>query len=264
MSKRMLPVVGLAIAAIACSGRTLIGTVTDGPPPNGNDDGGPGLVDGGDDGVAHSGGTCAPPRDPNDRAFTFPAGVAGTWTGTYQPPVGAVRDVPIKLILDQAADGSDQIHVVFGTNPPPAPATSATQDYLPDWVPQKIYDGFPYLAHQVSWNGLEVRFVLAYTEPWDSWCRMQQSYDQAPGVPGLYLCIPNVAWMGDGNDVCTSTTSPRIVLPCHQVEACAAYNCQCDVCGCAGSAVGSNQIITATFAGDTATITGGHLTRVTN
>jgi hypothetical protein len=255
MTTRTLLIVGLAAAAAACSGQTLVGTVPDGAPPS--DDGGAGLP--------HSGGTCTPPRDPNDRTFTFPAGVAGTWPGTYQPALGPVRDVPIKLILDQAADGSDQIHLVYGTNPPPAPATSAT-DYLPGWYDEKIYDGFAYLAHQVLWNGLEVRFALSYFEPWDSWCKLQTSYLQEGLESVTYACIPNYAWDGDSEgDQCTSRSTPPIVLPCQQVQYCASPVCKCDACGCAGSAQASSvQIMSVTFSGDTATIPGGHVTRVAN
>ena len=71
---------------------------------------------------------------PGDQPFTFPTGVDGVWTGFVQGGTSGLNSDAIKLVLDQAADGTSQIHVIYGTGAPPPPATSATELYPPGWA----------------------------------------------------------------------------------------------------------------------------------
>ena len=99
----------LGLASLGCGARTLIGEGSDGSL---------GSVIG-----AGGSGTCTPPQDPNDQAFSPPTPVVGTWTGYFQGSNLPVSADAIKLTIDQASDGTNQIHIVFGSTPPPAPAT---------------------------------------------------------------------------------------------------------------------------------------------
>src|SRR5262249_54645261 len=133
-------VVGLGLGFVACGASTMIGEV----PPS------PVFSTFG----AGGSGTCAPPMDPNDRPFTPPASVSGTWTGYFEGTNLAVGDDAIKLTIDQATEGSNQIHVVFGSKALPPPPTIATDLYPADpppsgMLPHYFLSGFPYPAHEV-------------------------------------------------------------------------------------------------------------------
>ena len=77
-------------------------------------------------------------------------------------PVGADA---IKLTIDQASDGINQIHIVYGSTPAPAPATRARLTYhQPDnpWTSSRNYlDGCRFPAHEVQWFGRIIKFLIS-------------------------------------------------------------------------------------------------------
>src|SRR5436190_15032221 len=155
MTNRTLTLgIGLfGLVALGCNARTMIGDLPDGST----------SFSGSTLGAGGSG-TCLPLHDEKDQPFTPPAGVSGTWSGYFQGTNLPVGQDAIKLTIDQAADGSNQIHVVFGTNPPPPPATVAT-DLYPNTDPTSpqptFIEGFSYPGHEVQWIGQRLKFGVA-------------------------------------------------------------------------------------------------------
>jgi hypothetical protein len=268
----------LGLVSLGCNASTMIGEVPDGSSITNS------VIGAGGSGM------CTPPRDPNDHAFTAPAAVVGTWTGYFQGSILPVGADAIKLTIDQASDGSSQIQVVLGSNPPPPAATVATDLYPPalangpaepNWYNLHYIEGVTYPAHEVQWFGQRIKFVIAGGEGWDSWCQLQQSFASTQnGVP-YYYCVPGGGAGGsrtgaDGGLECYATldshgtTTP---VDCDQVALCGAGNigpCQCDECGCSKS-MSSTSLFDITFDGDVATGTGSpggngylRLTRATN
>ena len=103
-------------------------------------------------GGANSGGMCTPVVHPTiSRSPSRPPSPA---SGPDSPGrhLGLNADA-IKLTLDQAADGTNQIHVVYGSAAPPPPATVATEPYPPGWdhdawsALKRLFEGFSYLGH---------------------------------------------------------------------------------------------------------------------
>jgi hypothetical protein len=270
--------VALSLAALGCGARTLIGEVDGGP----SDDAGVGSVDAHGDaatpdlGGANSGGTCTPVQHLGDQPFTFPPGVAGVWTGFVQGGTSGLNSDAIKLVLDQAADGSSQIHVIYGAAAPPPPATSATELYPPGWAYMQIatmtlFEGFPYLAHNVRWQQFgqqwRLTFSIAPFQGWESWCKLQTSYpvDQQ----GHYSCVPGSAIQyenaGQADERCVVIDAPGgpAQVPCAQAHLCDSTHCTCDACGCAESAYGSG-VADLLFDGDAASGGNVHLMRAAN
>src|SRR5512144_1546068 len=104
MTNRLLTPIGLlALTSMACNASTMIGDVT---PPDGS---APSIA-----AVGTMGHTCVPPQFPGDQPFTFPDGLEGVWTGYVQGGVIGLGSDAVKLTLDHAADGTSQIHVVYG------------------------------------------------------------------------------------------------------------------------------------------------------
>jgi hypothetical protein len=237
----------LALGALACDAMTLVGTVPDAGIANGY------RQDGG--------GTCTPPTYANDEPFTLPAGVAGSWTGYYQgcpSPTGS-SDV-IKMTLVESAGGSGQIDLVFGTNPPPPPATDATDYYPPGFTFGNslfnTFEGVSYRAHSVTWQDHRLKFLLAAYQVWDGWCQLQSSYRVAGALDG-YACTRGTggSWnnVGQPNEECIASDGFRMTpVPCAQFFLCGRNTCTCDMCGCAGSTTYTDQF-DLTFDGDLVT-----------
>ena len=270
-----LTALALALTTIGCSARTLIGEVDGASPPMA--DGSMATADGGAPGGANSGGTCSPVVHQGDQPFTFPAGVAGVWTGYIEFATGLASDA-VKLILDKDATGADQIHVIYGTAAAPPPATSATELYPPGWAwmqvsGMSVMEGFPYLAHNVRWTALgsrnRVTFGIVTYGGWESWCRLQTSYPVDP-ANGAYNCIPGSAIQhenaGQANEECTVTDAPGgpIVVPCAQAYLCQPRYCTCDACGCAESSFSFAPGFDLLFDVDTASGGGVQLARAAN
>jgi len=244
------------LVALGCDGRTMIGDLPNGTPTAST------LGAGGS-------GTCMPLHDQMDQPFTPPAGVTGVWTGYFQGTNLPVGQDAVTLTIDQAADGSNQIHAVFGTNPPPAPATVATDSYPagtstnPPSIPVPSYiEGFSYTGHEVQWIGQRLKFGVEPAEAWDSWCKLQQSYWVQYENPSSrsYNCVPGsgLMWSNDPTtQTCTAFLDEHTTVPvdCDQANMCSARVCQCDECGCAAP-VDANSHFDITFDGDLVTGTG--------
>jgi hypothetical protein len=275
MTSKLVIGIGLfGLVSLGCNASTMVGEL----PPDASSVTGSAIGAGGS-------GMCTPPRDPNDQVFTSPAAVAGTWTGYFQGSNLAVGADAIKLTIDQASDGSNQIHIVLGSTPPPPPATVATDPYPPgaDLGPGRMaidpqyLDGVDYPAHEVQWLGQRLKFMLAGWEAWDSWCLLQQSFKTTQNGVDYYRCAPGNGGGSrpgpDGGQECTASIDPpgtTVPVDCDQLYACASGRspCQCDTCGCSKS-MNPTASFDITFDGDVATGTGLdnfylRLTRATN
>lgn len=249
MTEKLLTWMGLCGLALSlgCNASTMIGQVPDGSAP-------------GNDGqttttsfvpVGTSGHTCAPPQFPGDHPYDLPAGTEGAWTGYVEGGTLGLSSDAVGLTLDHAADGSSQIHIVYGVAAPPPPATSATEPYLIDTntigpsAPSAPIEGFAYTAHNVDWQAFgqqwRLRFLIDNSEPWGSWCRLQSSYETTYPGGVEYGCLPNT---GGGGSVSGPGVAPTCWLndsagnrgpsvSCAQFSLCLGnYVCGCDECGC--------------------------------
>ena len=240
MTSRFASLVGLlALTSVGCGASTMIGDVPDASPPN--------L-----EAVGTTGHNCTPPQFAGDQPFTFPAGLEGVWTGYVQGGVIGLGSDAVQLTFDHAADGTSQIHLVYGTAPPPPPATVATDAYPPgdtsrgsnanSGVP---IEGFPYRAHNVHWDAFgaecRLRFMINSPEPCASWCHLQSSYVSQAGDPTYYSCIPGTSGFGPADPNATDPTEcvgydaamrPIVSIPCAQLYMCVNGACFCDACGC--------------------------------
>jgi hypothetical protein len=245
---------GLA-SALGCNAQTMIGE----DPPT--------FVVG-----ANSGHTCQPVQVTGDAPFTFPPGVEGIWAAS----AGPISDA-LQVTLDEAADGSAQIHIVYGMGTPPPPATSATEYYPPGADPSALPIGQPklpgvaYLGHNVKWQAYgqaqRVTFGIVGFQPWASWCRLQTSYTDQSGL--YYNCAPNTGYYiddvsnPDGQCYTIRNGQKDSPWPCAQVFLCGPSVCTCDACGCDESS-SITDVVDILFDGDVANIGNLRLTRVAN
>jgi hypothetical protein len=210
-------------------------------------------------------GTHATPISPGEATWSryglaaAAAGVAGSWTGYYQGcpgPTGS-SDV-IKMTLVESSGGSGQIDLVFGTNPPPPPATDATDYYPPGFMVGnstfRTFEGVSYRAHSVTWQDRRLKFMLAAYQLWDDWCELQSSFPVANSLTG-YSCTPGNggSWSGPPDDECIASDGVRMTpVACAQFFLCGIGACTCDMCGCTGSTNYTDQF-DLTFDGDLVT-----------
>jgi hypothetical protein len=262
MTKIAIGIGGLGLVAVGCNASTMIGDLSQdgGVPPN--------IV-----AVGTLGHTCEPPPFPGDHPFTFPAGLGGVWTGFVQGGVLGLSSDAVRLTMDEAADGTPQIHVVYGVAAPPPPATVAT-DYYPPGMnpllpPPPFIEGYSYLAHNVNWEAFgeqwRLRFAIDESEPWAGWCHLQLSYIYqsstqtigSQGDPPFFQCIPqapggylnlNGSMECEGLD---TAGNPIFTISCAQVNMCNGRSyCVCDTCGCDSLGISNGAVPTEAGAYD--------------
>jgi hypothetical protein len=165
---------------------------------------------------------------------------------------------------------------VFGSKPPPAPPTDAAAPYPPGAMGAspmpEILQGFSYAAHDVQWFGQRLKFAFERGQAFDSWCRLQKSYQLhdpgrgIPDAPDTYDCVPGWSYINGPDDAgapaCKAYLTPGdfyaetngIPVACDLITMCK-FNpnyCQCDSCGCAGS-INATDSFDITFDGDVVT-----------
>ena len=180
------------------------------------------------------------PIPPADVPFTYPDGVAGSWTGYFEVLTLPSGSDAISIELGQNAGGDNEIRVVVGAGSVPSPPTVAASYWPPRRAGQfdtpRYIEGYPYVAHLVQWQGKRLRFSLAPHEPWQAWCQLQPSFPygggqygcavnepqgtacECPGAPSLGTCH------AIGSTVATST--------CAQMDTCTSRVCACDAAEC--------------------------------
>ena len=180
------------------------------------------------------------PEVPSDQPFTIPDGLMGTWTGYFEGYTLRSGTDAVTLTLEHRADGGDQIRVVFGTEPPPPPASLAIEPWLPGNPDSGPFDGFVYLAHEVRWRARWLTFTIATWDPWQGWCELQTSYPSPAGARNR--CVPVDA----DCSVCAGSPPPAPTTPCRpsmssgaivvcaQLERCQGTDvpCLCDATRC--------------------------------
>jgi hypothetical protein len=192
--------------------------------------------------------TTPAPKDAGATSVPEDAGaidtIVGTWTGYVEAYSFPQSDSDAVVIaFTTGADGTIGGTVTFGNEPAPAPPTSGDEPFpsgfsgdvnsLP--VP---YEGFPYTATAVSFDGTRLRLGVVSRELWKTWCGFQTSYDWAPNATGNCGCLPNWPSMGssDPSIVCDITdldTGVQVPVSCALQGHCLAYPvCDCTAGSC--------------------------------
>jgi hypothetical protein len=141
--------------------------------------------------------------------------LVGTWSGSidgFQFPSGSNA---VTMTLIARPDDSVAGTLVFGNLPAPPPPTNPDVGYPPGvfsctygCTPHaSYYEGFPYTAHSLAFDGTELDLGIETLQVWNAWCQMQKSYPiPAPtegGAP-LYGCLPPGSFNYDYiNNACT-------------------------------------------------------------
>src|SRR6185436_19984056 len=160
----------------------------------------------------------------------IPSALVGTWSGYFQGYTLLSGSDAVTLALEHPAGGGDQIRVVFGTEPPPALPTAATDAWIagsapPDFVSPLAnygpFDGFAYVAHEVRWQGRRLTFSIATWDPWQTWCQLQTSYPYPNGnrnrcVPHDAECFNCFGGSPAPGTLCGPSPSTGVVATCAQ------------------------------------------------
>jgi hypothetical protein len=230
---------GFALAAVACNGRVVD---LDGNTP----DGGTSSVA---SGSLSSAKLCTIPAPTDAGALSVPEDaraidtIVGTWTGYVEGYTFLSGSDAVVVAFTAAADGTIAGTVTFGNAPAPAPPTSGNEPYptadVGDLNTAAPYEGFPYTAIQVSFDGTRLRLGTVHKELWKTWCSLQTSYDWAPSAAGNCGCLPDWPSMGstDPNaSDCVLTdpdTGADVPVSCALTAPCLIYPvCYCTAGSC--------------------------------
>lgn len=164
--------------------------------------------------------------------------IVGTWRGYVEAYSFGSGSDALVVVFSVQPDGGIKGTILFGNEPVPRPPTSGDAAYPPGtqgWGLGLPYEGFPYTAVQVLFDGTRLRFGAVGKELWKTWCALQTSYDWGPRDPGNCGCYPN--WPGGGsNDVCqiqNPDTGELVPIACVLIGACGYGNvCDCTAGSC--------------------------------
>jgi hypothetical protein len=244
MRKSIHPIaVGLALAVAACEGRVV---ELGGHEPAGASDGGPPAAT---METLSSAKLCTIPApmdaggsSASDDAGTNLGTIVGTWTGYVEgysfPQSGSDA---VAIAFGVRPDGTIAGTVTFGNEPAPSPPTSGDEPFPPGPINAYPdvpfpYEGFPYTATQLSFDGTRLRLGVVQRELWKTWCGFQKSYDWARGMCG---CLPNWPSMGptdpnaSGCELTDPDTGAQVPFSCALAGPCSLYPvCYCTVGSC--------------------------------
>ena len=225
----------VSLVSIGCSTESPVGMTPTQTPP---DPGGPGML----------------PMAPVDEPFSFPDGVVGDWTGYFQAFTLPSGSDAIALKMGQNAGGANEIRLVVGAGPPPAPPTDAAAVWptgSSTMTPNLgLIEGISYIAHLVRWDGRRLRFSVNSNAPWQPWCALQTSYPLGSGhydcTPGTYGCTIQLSGEGE----CHALDGSGATFSPFQSDACRPH-CACDAAECIAQPI-PNEPFDITFDSDTA------------
>jgi hypothetical protein len=181
-----------------------------------------------------------PARDTCDAEL---APLAGVWTGYVLGRNQASTNPPLpaegRMRLSLGAGGAEGCgSLTFGEPVELAPATDPEAVYPPGTTAASSFsflEGFAYRLLDASLEGERLRFRIAYSEPWSSWCRLQTPY--CDKTFGGFHCSTVTAFNDHGDGTCfvidASTGRDLAPVSCAQAGYCRNDDlCLCDGAGC--------------------------------
>lgn len=184
--------------------------------------------------------------------------VVGTWHGYVENQAAPWDEITLDI---KGANSSGLCGTLtVGNAAPPAPATDAIHTYPPGATmvgSSNIIPGFASTLLNGSASDTRVRFSIADTEGYQSWCALQTPYARGGGVCG---CTPVGPGMGDiMADQCQITSMVSGItrlFTCQQLDMCGgsighrgAGVCACNATACA-AANRANISFDLTLSGD--------------
>ena len=235
--RRLWGIIGV-MAAAACSGSAIEVGPGSGGAPGSNGSGSSSAA-----GSANPGeGTCTDisplPQWPSatDCVGTNDLALVGKWHGYIEN-----EDPPWdELFLDIKGANSSGLcgTLAVGSATPPAPATDPTHGYPPgvsNFLGWQLIPGYPMTLLGGTTDGARIRFRVAPTEGYKSWCKLQTPYGHGDGLG--CGCVPSGPSMG-GPSGCVITdqlTQVTRTFDCDQAGLCDPLGNGSPVCACNAS-----------------------------
>jgi hypothetical protein len=176
-------------------------------------------------------------------AATGISSLVGTWQG-YVENASAPWDNVILTITGASVTGGVCGTLAVGAGPAPAPATDPNLGYPPDATPTSFggatgfVSGAPLTLQMGTTDGTRVRFSVAPTEAWRSWCQLQSSFtdDQSCNcLPPFSSTMMAAAGAPSALDSCkVKTAASTLTLNCRKLFLCNDFNplCVCNASSC--------------------------------
>jgi hypothetical protein len=196
--------------------------------------------------------------DPTSCVSSVASPLVGTWQG-YVENAAAPWDQLTLVINGASVDGGVCGTIVVGAGPAPAPATDPNVGYPPSDTAgfedqPAIVSGFALTLQNGTTDGARVRFSVAQTEPWRSWCELQPSYDNGAQQCS---CIPpysSLSGSTSNSGTCSiAVGSQKFTVNCGKAFLCQGMSpyCSCNDTGCE-AATSTTLDFDLRFSGDTA------------
>ena len=189
--------------------------------------------------------------------------LVGTWHGYVENGTAPWDDLTL-VINGASVTGGVCGTLTIGTGTPPAPATDPSNPPGTDrstGATPGVTPGFPLTLLRGTTDGTRVRFSVAQTEPYRSWCGIQSSYLN-DAAPNGCSCLPNWAAMGSTSSTPSSgpctlldpTHAHNLTVGCAQFQLCVigSNTCSCNAAGCDASVTGSGADFDLRFTANTA------------
>jgi hypothetical protein len=190
--------------------------------------------------------------------------VAGVWSGPidgFSLPSGS-NLVTLTVVLGH--NETLTATLVFGVLPPPPPATDPNVGYPPgaDFALDassapgasfdRLYEGFPYTAELVSYDGTTLHLGVMLSEIWKTWCALQTAFGPTYASnldAGVYGCLPtDVSVEYIPPDKCALVTDDGGVTPldCGKSWLCSIgpQICTCSASGCESTGGAPDDLFT--------------------
>ncbi len=146
------------------------------------------------------------------------------------------------------ADGSYTGTITFGAAAPPPAPTDPNVAYPPGYGQAladnsevaRYFEGFPYTAAEISFDGTRLRFGVASDELWRAWCELQTQtypYGSFPGLPTApaYTCAPRSSLNENSLSQCffSAPDGGSEAVDCGKANLCAyVLACNCSATSC--------------------------------
>ncbi|HLK41358.1 MAG TPA: hypothetical protein VKU41_31625 [Polyangiaceae bacterium] len=194
--------------------------------------------------------TNPPPTLPADASAPPPmaqsaAALLGVWTGYLEAYTFQTGSDAVVITFTAAPDGTLVATAAFGKGQAPPPPVNGNEGYPADVYPPGTdtpsslefpFEGFPYTATELSFDGARLALGVVRNELWRDWCTLQTSYSSESGA--ACGCLPNWGGMGstDLGGMCfldDPATGEAVPVACFVFDACAFYAvCSCTSAGC--------------------------------
>lgn len=148
------------------------------------------------------------------------AEVAGTWKGYLESFTFPSGSDTITINILAPAGGFATANVVFGDVAAPPPPTDPDVAWPDEDIVshQTALEGWPYVAHNLSYESPRLRFTISRYSPWQDWCALQTP---VPNPELGYACVPALAirdtngqLVHDAQGKCLLNTTPAMPVDC--------------------------------------------------